>query len=68
VITRPSPWRLGPAQNALAAEWLRGWAGAAAEQRPYLPVPAYLERRLADVEAGAVTITVGHEDLLAQFD
>jgi trans-aconitate methyltransferase len=68
VIARPSPWRLGPAQSALAAEWLRGWAGAAAEQRPNLPVPAYLERRLAAVEAGAVTITVGHEDLLAQFD
>jgi SAM-dependent methyltransferase len=68
VIARPSPWRLGPDRRALAAEWLRGWTGAAAEQRPELPVPAYLERRLAAVEAGAVTITVGHEDLLVQFD
>jgi hypothetical protein len=64
VTTRPSPWRLGPGETALAAEWLRGWTGAAAEQRPDLPVQEYLRRR----QAGAVTITVGHEDLLAEFD
>lgn len=64
VTTRPSPWRLGPSETALAAEWLRGWTGAAAEQRPDLPVQEYLRRR----QAGAVTITVGHEDLLAEFD
>jgi hypothetical protein len=68
VTTRPTPWRLGRDRRALAAEWLRGWAGAAAEQRPELPVSAYLRRRLAAVEAGSVTITVGHEDLLVQFD
>jgi SAM-dependent methyltransferase len=64
VTTRPSPWRLGSGEQALAAEWLRGWTGAAAEQRPDLPVQAYLRRRLA----GAVAITVEHEDLLADFD
>ena len=64
VTTRPSPWRLGPDEKALAEQWLRGWTDAAAEQRPDLPIQAYLRRRLA----GAVTITVGHEDLLAQFD
>jgi hypothetical protein len=68
VTTRPSPWRLGPDRRALAGEWLRGWAGAAAEQRPELPVPAYLRRRLAAVDAGRVTITVGHDDLLAEFE
>ena len=67
VTSRPSPWRLGPDRTALAAEWLRGWAGAAAEQCPRLPVPAYLRRRLAAVEAGLAMITVGHEDLLAEF-
>jgi SAM-dependent methyltransferase len=68
VTSRPSPWRLGPDQRELAGEWLRGWAGAAAEQRPDLPVSGYLRRRLAAVEAGRVTITVGHEDLLAEFE
>jgi SAM-dependent methyltransferase len=64
VTTRPSPWRLGPAEKKLAEQWLRGWTAAAAEQRPDLPVAEYLRRR----QAGAVTITVGHEDLLAEFD
>jgi Methyltransferase domain len=68
VTARPSPWRLGPDQRALAGEWLRGWAGAATEQRPKLPVSAYLRRRLAAVAAGRVTITVAHEDLLAEFE
>jgi SAM-dependent methyltransferase len=68
VTARPSPWRLGPGQRALATEWLRGWVGAAAEQCPDLPVSAYLRRRLAAVEAGGLAITVGHEDLLAEFD
>jgi SAM-dependent methyltransferase len=64
VTTRPSPWRLGPAEKELAEQWLRGWTAAAAEQRPELPVPEYLRRR----QAGTVAITVGHEDLLAEFD
>ena len=29
VIVRPSPWRLGPAQATLAAEWFAGWLSAA---------------------------------------
>jgi hypothetical protein len=67
VTRRPSPWRLGPDRPELAAAWLRGWAGAAAEQRPDLPVSVYLRHRLNAVEAGAVRITVGHEDLLVEF-
>jgi len=67
VITRSSPWRLGPDRSALAAPWLRGWAGAAAEQRPDLPIDGYLARRLAAVEEGRTTITVGHQDLFAEF-
>lgn len=63
VATRPSPWRLGPDQAALAAEWLRGWVGAAVEQEPGLAAeaPAYLRRKL---ESGP-RVVVHHTDLLA---
>ncbi|MFC7532920.1 class I SAM-dependent methyltransferase [Actinoplanes sp. GCM10030250] len=63
VLTRPSPWRLGPALSDLTAEWLRGWAGAAHEERPDLAVDAYLTRRTATLP----TASVGHQDLLAIF-
>lgn len=64
---RPSPWRLGPDQAELAAEWLRGWLDAACEQRPELagPVRSYATRRLADAAAGRLHIVVHHSDLLA---
>lgn len=63
----PSPWRLGPDQSALAAEWLRGWVGAACAQRPELTGPAadYQRRRLAAAAAGELSVVVHHEDLLA---
>jgi len=63
VVTRPSPWRLGPDQAALAAEWLRGWVGAAVEQEPGLAAeaPEYLRRRLDE----GLTAVVHHTDLLA---
>ena len=64
VHTRPSPWRLGPDLGALTAEWLRGWAGAAREQRPDLGIDAWLEDRLANLPRASV----GHVDLLATFD
>ncbi|MFE9188307.1 class I SAM-dependent methyltransferase [Micromonospora sp. NPDC007208] len=67
VRERPSPWRLGPEQADLAAEWFRGWLGAACEQRPDLagPAQAYARRRLADAAAGRLTVLVEHSDLLA---
>ncbi|MFI7599860.1 methyltransferase domain-containing protein [Actinoplanes sp. NPDC049681] len=68
VTTRPSPWRLGADRAGLIAAWLRGWVGAAAEQRPDLPVGDYLAARLEALEAGTLTVTVGHQDLLAQKD
>jgi len=64
VVTRSSPWRLGPELPGLTAEWLRGWLGAAAEQRPGLRLDAYREAR----RAGLRGATVGHVDLLAVFD
>jgi SAM-dependent methyltransferase len=57
VVTRDTPWRLGASE--LTLQWLRGWVGAAREQRPDLRLDAGFEDR-----AGA---TVGHVDLLAIF-
>jgi Methyltransferase domain len=67
VRTSDTPWRLGPDQGDLAAEWLRGWIDAAVEQRPDLarPAAAYAERRLAQAATGDLSVTVGHSDLLA---
>lgn len=67
VRTAPSPWRLDAAMGELVLAWLDGWVGAAVEQRPELAVPARAWRaaRTDGVEAGALTATVHHEDLLA---
>ncbi len=66
VIIRPSPWRLAAAQAGLMAEWLGGWVGAACGQEPALAAQAaaYRERRLAQVAAGELAVTVDHADLL----
>ena len=63
VVTRSSPWRLDSDLPALSAQWLRGWVGAAREQRPDLRLDTYLENRLVDLPR----ITVEHVDLLAIF-
>ena len=67
IYQRPSPWRLGPAQGALSAEWLRGWVSSAIEQRPDLAGAGarYLERRLEAAAAGRLLVVVEHGDLLA---
>ncbi|MFB8771516.1 class I SAM-dependent methyltransferase [Streptomyces broussonetiae] len=67
VQVRPSPWRLDAADSDLTAQWLRGWVGAAVEQRPELAAPAerYLAARLAACDAGELRVTVHHSDLLA---
>ena len=66
VVVRPSPWRLGAAEAALVGEWLTGWIGAACEQDPGLVADAepYRRRRLREAEAGLLTVTVDHADLL----
>jgi hypothetical protein len=66
VVVRPSPWRLGSADRALAAGWLVGWVGAAGEQEAGLAAGAdlYRRRRLRAAEAGRLAVTVGHADLL----
>ncbi|MFJ5260326.1 class I SAM-dependent methyltransferase [Streptomyces sp. NPDC088387] len=67
VHVRPSPWRLGPAEAPLTAQWLRGWVAAAIEERPDLKPRAekYLAARLAAAAAGELTVKVHHTDLLA---
>jgi hypothetical protein len=65
VHRRPSPWRLGADRAGLAAEWLRGWVGAAREQRPDLATDAYLRRRLDACAASELRVVVHHGDLLA---
>ncbi|MFU8850820.1 SAM-dependent methyltransferase [Micromonospora sp. SL1-18] len=67
VRVRPSPWRLGPEQPALTAEWLLGWLDAAGEERPELTgaVGAYRNRRLGELAAGRLHVVLHHADLLA---
>ncbi|WP_405962831.1 trans-aconitate methyltransferase [Streptomyces sp. NBC_00723] len=67
VKVHPSPWRLGPENVGLTAQWLRGWVGAAVEERPELAerAEAYLAARLAACAAGELHVTVHHSDLLA---
>jgi len=67
VEVRPSPWRLGADCPSLTRDWLAGWVGAAVEQRPELTAaaPAYLARRLDEIEHGGLAVTVQHLDLLA---
>ncbi|HVV57803.1 MAG TPA: hypothetical protein VHC45_05530 [Gaiellaceae bacterium] len=66
VLVRPSPWRLGPPDADLIAEWLAGWVGAACEQEPGLAgdVDLYRRRRLREAEAGRLFVSVDHADLL----
>ena len=70
VLVRPSPWRLGPEQADLTAEWFKGWVGAAGEQEPDLAreIDAYTYRRLAQLSTGQLTATVDHADLLVRPD
>jgi predicted RNA methylase len=66
VVVHPSPWRLGGAESELAVEWLSGWLDAACAQDPALAREAdlYRRRRLREAAAGALSVTVGHADLL----
>jgi len=68
VAVRSSPWRLGPEHAALAEEWFVGWLGAAVEQQPALGeiTGPYAQRRLDEVRAGRLEVTVHHADLLAR--
>jgi hypothetical protein len=66
VVVQPSPWRLGATDADLTKEWFEGWVGAACEQEPELGVQTdgYRRRRLAEITAGQLEVTVDHADLL----
>jgi hypothetical protein len=66
VLVRPSPWRLGASEAGLAAEWFTGWLAAAREQQTELAavIEDYARRRLAQVAAGQLAVTLDHTDLL----
>jgi hypothetical protein len=63
----PSPWRLTASEGELTSEWLTGWVTAACEQEPALAAEAdtYTSRRLGQLRAEELAVTVGHADLLA---
>ena len=64
LVVRPSPWRLDSAHAELAAAWLDGWVAAACEQEPALEARQYQDRRMAQLAAGELAVTVDHADLL----
>ena len=66
VILRESPWRLGAPDRELATQWLAGWVAAACEQEPAFAAQAegYGRRRMAQLAAGELAVTVHHADLL----
>jgi hypothetical protein len=67
ILVRPSVWRLDETHADLTAEWLDGWLAAACEQEPALAAKAgaFRDRRLAQLAAGALAVSVDHADLLA---
>jgi trans-aconitate methyltransferase len=66
VVERSSPWRLGPPDADLIAEWFEGWLWAACEQEPELSsqTSTYKRHRLAEAAVGQLGVTVDHADLL----
>ncbi|GAA0839989.1 hypothetical protein GCM10009113_04370 [Marinobacter szutsaonensis] len=62
-----SPWHLDRNDAAAVESLLRGWVGAALEQAPAASawLDAWLERRLGQLAAGELRVTVTHQDLLA---
>ena len=69
VWLRPSPWRLGPPDAALARELVAGWERAALEiaddAEQARRVRAWAARRRATIAGGSFLLEVGHQDLLA---
>jgi hypothetical protein len=66
VLTRDTPWRLDARHRELSRAWFAGWVDAACEQDQTLAAAcdAYTGRRLAQLAAGELAVTVHHADLL----
>ena len=62
-----SDWILSASQRELQRQLIEGWAHAAREMAPERTsmIDAWLERRLAHLEAGRSEVVVGHDDLAA---
>jgi SAM-dependent methyltransferase len=67
VSLAPSDWRIGGDHRALMAVFIDGVAVAAARAAPAdrAAIAAWLARRQKLIDDGALSITVGHQDLLA---
>ena len=65
VRTAPSDWRFGAQDRDILSAMVDGIAAAAREIDPALPVDAWHDRRRQQIGAGALSLTVGHLDLLA---
>ena len=65
----PSPWRLGPADAALARELVAGWERAALEMaagdEEARRIQAWAAARRRTIAGGRFQLEVGHQDLLA---
>lgn len=62
-----SDWRLGPGEARLLRALLLGHAAAAREVAPERgdDIACWVARRLAQLEQGALSVRVGHQDMLA---
>ena len=72
VQVRASPWQLGDRQPGdgdpdLVGLWLRGWVGAAAEERADLRLDDYLADRLDAAGSGRLGVIVHHQDILVNW-
>jgi hypothetical protein len=67
VSTAPSDWRVGPEHRALLAAVIEAERRAASEVRPELAADfaQWASRRRAALDAGTLSLTIGHRDLLA---
>jgi hypothetical protein len=67
VATAASDWRIGPEHAAMLAAVIAAEAAAASEQRPAdaAVIAEWAARRKAEIAAGALSLAVGHRDLLA---
>ena len=60
-----SDWVFSAEDSVILDPLLHGIASAALEIEPDQPIQPWLDRRLAHIEEGRFSMTVGHEDLLA---
>lgn len=66
VTVAATPWHLGPAESALAREWVQGRAAAAMEQQPGHGerIARWRRSRMETAGSGRLEAVVGHTDVL----